>query len=74
MLLCVHTFTFSIALTMYVQNYDFPNNLEDYVHRIGRTGVSYHDFLPLFFMLIMSSSERGWKALRTRSSLLRMHA
>lgn len=22
----------------YVINYDFPNNLEDYVHRIGRTG------------------------------------
>ena len=22
------------------QNYDFPNNCEDYVHRIGRTGVS----------------------------------
>lgn len=22
-----------------LQNYDFPNNLEDYVHRIGRTGV-----------------------------------
>ena len=22
----------------YVINYDFPNNVEDYVHRIGRTG------------------------------------
>ena len=22
----------------YVINYDFPNQLEDYVHRIGRTG------------------------------------
>jgi ATP-dependent RNA helicase DDX5/DBP2 len=22
------------------QNYDFPNNCEDYIHRIGRTGVS----------------------------------
>ena len=21
-----------------VVNYDFPNNIEDYVHRIGRTG------------------------------------
>lgn len=21
------------------QNYDFPNNCEDYIHRIGRTGV-----------------------------------
>ena len=25
------------------QNYDFPNNCEDYIHRIGRTGVSSHD-------------------------------
>ena len=23
-----------------LQNYDFPNNCEDYIHRIGRTGVS----------------------------------
>lgn len=22
------------------KNYDFPNNCEDYIHRIGRTGVS----------------------------------
>lgn len=29
------------------QNYDFPNNCEDYIHRIGRTGVCiafYHLF------------------------------
>lgn len=24
-----------------LQNYDFPNNCEDYIHRIGRTGVSF---------------------------------
>lgn len=26
------------ADSSYVINYDFPNNCEDYVHRIGRTG------------------------------------
>jgi ATP-dependent RNA helicase DDX5/DBP2 len=36
----------------YVVNYDYPNNSEDYVHRIGRTGrrdnvgVSYTFFTP----------------------------
>ena len=24
-----------------LQNYDFPNNCEDYIHRIGRTGVGF---------------------------------
>lgn len=24
---------------IFLQNYDFPNNCEDYIHRIGRTGV-----------------------------------
>ena len=28
---------------MFHQNYDFPNNCEDYIHRIGRTGVSLHN-------------------------------
>lgn len=42
MLLCVHHSLFEDAevLIVITQNYDFPNNLEDYVHRIGRTGVS----------------------------------
>jgi len=36
----------------YVLNYDYPNNSEDYVHRIGRTGrsdnsgISYTFFTP----------------------------
>ena len=29
-----------------LQNYDFPNNCEDYIHRIGRTGVSSLGGLP----------------------------
>jgi hypothetical protein len=28
-----------LSLTSFKQNYDFPNNCEDYIHRIGRTGV-----------------------------------
>jgi len=27
-----------VSNVMHVINYDFPNNIEDYVHRIGRTG------------------------------------
>jgi hypothetical protein len=27
------------------QNYDFPNNCEDYIHRIGRTGVCFSSLL-----------------------------
>jgi hypothetical protein len=30
---------YPLLLTV-LQNYDFPNNCEDYIHRIGRTGVS----------------------------------
>ena len=30
----------NLPLTPAFQNYDFPNNCEDYIHRIGRTGVS----------------------------------
>lgn len=35
--------TFTVPLFLWAhrrsQNYDFPNNCEDYIHRIGRTGV-----------------------------------
>lgn len=30
--------TTDIKDVMYVINFDFPNNVEDYIHRIGRTG------------------------------------
>ena len=33
-----HRFSHLTAL----QNYDFPNNCEDYIHRIGRTGVGFY--------------------------------
>ena len=32
-------FTHISAHSCRMQNYDFPNNCEDYIHRIGRTGV-----------------------------------
>ena len=32
-------FLIFIACLTSTQNYDFPNNCEDYIHRIGRTGV-----------------------------------
>ena len=34
----------------HVLNYDYPNNSEDYIHRIGRTGVrtSLHSIFPQF--------------------------
>ena len=42
---------------MYIINYDFPNQIEDYVHRIGRTGragstgTAYSLFTKKNFML-----------------------
>lgn len=35
---CVNHCGLTISLHSYVINYDFPNNCEDYIHRIGRTG------------------------------------
>lgn len=29
---------FLIYVTRHVFNYDFPRNMEEYVHRVGRTG------------------------------------
>jgi hypothetical protein len=43
-------------LTAYIyQNYDFPNNCEDYIHRIGRTGVCFSSpSPPIHHVLILS--------------------
>lgn len=30
---------YTLSDMLVFQNYDFPNNCEDYIHRIGRTGV-----------------------------------
>jgi len=35
---------------MHVINYDLPNNIEDYVHRIGRTGRAGHEGLATAFI------------------------
>ena len=39
-IVCALSSILSPVLTIISQNYDFPNNCEDYIHRIGRTGVS----------------------------------
>lgn len=43
-----------IPNVMHVINYDLPNNIDDYVHRIGRTGRAGHEGLATAFI---SSSE-----------------
>ena len=35
---------------MHVINYDLPNNIDDYVHRIGRTGRAGHEGLATAFI------------------------
>lgn len=37
-LLCLALFLVDVKDIKFVINYDFPSSLEDYVHRIGRTG------------------------------------
>ncbi len=39
-----------IPNVMHVINYDMPNNIEDYVHRIGRTGRAGHEGLATAFV------------------------
>lgn len=36
------------------QNYDFPNNCEDYIHRIGRTGVREFCLMLGYFRSLLS--------------------
>lgn len=44
-----------------LQNYDFPNNCEDYIHRIGRTGVSALYFLSQVDRLTVLCQRAGMK-------------
>lgn len=39
-----------VADITHVINYDKPNNYEDYVHRIGRTGRADHQGYALTFV------------------------
>lgn len=53
--LCHCEYSFWIGLfgpysNCHPQNYDFPNNCEDYVHRIGRTGVRL--LYSIFYSLV----------------------
>ena len=35
---CMYIMLATTLFNRYVVNYDFPRNIEDYVHRVGRTG------------------------------------
>jgi ATP-dependent RNA helicase DDX5/DBP2 len=35
---CAYCFALDVKDILYVINYDMPNGIEDYIHRIGRTG------------------------------------
>ena len=35
---CMYIMLGTTLFNRYVVNYDFPRNIEDYVHRVGRTG------------------------------------
>lgn len=41
----------------YVINFDFPNNTEDYIHRIGRTGRSTNKGTAYTFFTPANSSK-----------------
>ena len=36
--ICMYIMLATTLFNRYVVNYDFPRNIEDYVHRVGRTG------------------------------------
>ena len=38
MYVCMYIMLATTLFNRYVVNYDFPRNIEDYVHRVGRTG------------------------------------
>lgn len=42
-----------------MQNYDFPNNCEDYIHRIGRTGVGATCRLLMYHELTLGLQRAG---------------
>lgn len=46
----------------FVVNYDYPNNSEDYIHRIGRTGMQ-KAFEKVFYILFIESNLSNSKTL-----------
>lgn len=54
----------------HVLNYDYPNNSEDYVHRIGRTGRAGANGTAITFFTTDSKSSNDILACETYSSML----
>jgi len=46
----------------HVLNYDYPNNSEDYIHRIGRTGRAGANGTAITFFTTDSKSPRGFSS------------
>lgn len=45
----------------FVVNYDFPMHIEDYVHRVGRTGRAGYVEKDCLLLLLADQQENHWR-------------